>query len=244
MKQYDLLKATTTTGKESVIFAGGQRMGERPRQEDYFISFRDECFVVADGVGSIPHADVAAKLAVETALWGYKHIRQRPFYWRDKKLFMQRIFRSANLTLWQKRREVEFSEGLLTTLLVVMIGARSFWLGSVGDTSAFLYRETLIEKLTIEDVDQSGFLTKVLGRQRFGPKPQFLAEPFLAGDILFLATDGVAQFLAEEQLREVLENSGNTTKELEIAIEKILIYAQENGSQDNLTAVLIKKISG
>ncbi len=243
MKQHASLNLAAPSVKESVVFAGGQRAGERPRQEDYFANFKDECFALADGVGSVPHSDLAAQLAVETALWGYKHIRQRPFYWRDKKLFMQRIFRSANLTLWQKHREAEFSEGLLTTLLVVMIGARNFWLGSVGDTSAFLYRESLIAKLTTEDVNLSGLLTKVLGWQRFGLRPQFLAEPFLAGDILLLATDGVAQFLAEEELREVLENAGNTANELGGAVGKILTLAQENGSRDNLTAVLIKKTS-
>lgn len=228
--------------KEVVIFAWGQRQGERPKQEDSFANFRDECFVVADGVGGLPQGDVAAKLAVETAIWGYKHIRLRPFYWRDKRLFLRRIFRSANLTLWQKQREKEFSAGMATTLLVTMVGARTFWLGSAGDTSAFLYRETLIDKLTREDVDEEGYLVKALGVGRKPVIPQFVSETFLPGDILVLATDGISNYLDEEQFRQTLDSAGNTTSELQKTVNNLLDQAGANGSPDNMTVCLIKRL--
>ena len=51
---------------EATIFVWGQRPGGRTQQEDRFGNFGDECFVLADGVGGLPHGEVAAELAVET----------------------------------------------------------------------------------------------------------------------------------------------------------------------------------
>ncbi|MFZ5845354.1 MAG: PP2C family protein-serine/threonine phosphatase [Patescibacteria group bacterium] len=227
---------------EATIFAWGQRPGGRTQQEDHFGNFGDECFILADGVGGLPHGEIAAQLAVATAIWGYQHIRQRPFYWRDKKLFLARIFRSTNISLWQKQREEGFREGFATTLVVAIIGTRTFWLGSVGDTSAFLYRDSLIDKLTTEDVDSQGYLTKALGAARYGLKPQIVTEAYLPGDILLLATDGVAHFLEEEPLRQTLERTTDTVQSLQQAVEELLGQAQANGSTDNMTLGLIKRI--
>src|SRR3989304_8104996 len=100
MKFPDPLMLSSRAVRDTVIFAGSQLPGTQKLQKDYFINFSDECFVVADGVSDI-HGEAAAKLAADTAIWGYKHVRQRPFYWADKRRLLKRIFRSSNLTLWQ-----------------------------------------------------------------------------------------------------------------------------------------------
>ncbi len=242
MKFVDPLAFKTKQPKQSVLFAGSQLQGVKESQEDFFINFNDECVVVTDGVGGIPHGDVAAKLAAETAIWGYKHIRTRPFYWSDKKLFLKRIFRSANMTVWQKRREYGFEAGLATTLSVAMIGEQNIWVGSVGDSGMLLFRDGLIDILTPSDVDDMGRLTNALGLKRFGLVPHIAVEKFLPGDILLLATDGVLNYVSEDQLRATFEVSGNSIDSLTTAVVHVLKTAQENGSQDNMTACMIKKI--
>src|SRR3990167_8511195 len=96
----------------SIIFAASQLQGMRETQEDYFVNYNDECFVICDGVGGLPHGEVASKLACDTAVWAYKLVRQRRTYWKDRKLFLKRIFRTTNITLWQKQREEEFEGGM------------------------------------------------------------------------------------------------------------------------------------
>jgi len=232
-------KLTTTKG---MIFAWGQRTGGRTKQEDVFRNFSDECFAVADGVGGWPHGEVAARLASETALWGYREIRKRRCYWLDKKLLLRRIFRSTNLTLWQKRREKGFEEGLITTLVVAILSERTFWVGSVGDSLAYLYRETLIDQLTKPEVDESGHLTNAIGLVRYGLTVQIVSERFLPGDILLIATDGVTNYLEEEQLRSTLDNCGYAKSDLQEAVKQLLDQAEANGSADNLTVCLIKRL--
>lgn len=228
--------------KDAIIFASAQLTGARERQEDYFVHYKDECFVIADGVGGMPHGDVAAKLAGDTALWGYKHIRQRHTYWQDKKLFVKRIFRSANIAVWQKRRETGFEEGLAATLVVFIVGAKTFWLGSVGDSSAFFLRNGIFKKLTIDDVDERGYLTKVVGAERFGLVPQFVTDQFLLDDTMLLGTDGITHVLSEEEIKRVLVQAGRTTESVADAVRSLLSAAQKEGSTDNMTACLVKRI--
>jgi len=227
----------------TVIFAASRLPGHDHVQEDFFVNFNDECFVVTDGVGSLPHADVAAHLAAETAIWGYKHIRQRPFYWADKKLFLKRIFRSANIAVWQKQREVPFVDGLATTLATVIIGPTSLWAGSVGDTGILLYRESLIDVLTPYDLDEAGRLTNALGVRRFGLVPHVAVEKFLPGDVVLMATDGVLGFVNEETLRMTFEVTGTTTDSMTAAIVHLLETARENGGKGDMTACMIKKLA-
>ena len=229
--------------QSTVIFAAGQLQGDRGKQEDRVGYFRDECFALADGVGGMPHGDVAAELAVETALWGYQQIRLRPTYWLDKRNFMRRIFRTTNIRVWQKRKEAGFGEGLAATLVVLLVGSKNMWVGTVGDSSAYLYREGLIAELTREDSDESGFLTDAVGVRRFGIPPHVAGEPFLTGDIAVLMSDGVAQHVGEEELRTHLTESGVTKQSLSDAVVRILNAARRNGSTDNMSAILVKRIS-
>src|SRR3989344_826626 len=230
--------------RETLIFAACQRRGERETQEDYFLNFNDECFVLADGVGTLPHGEVAAKLASETAIWAYKHIRQHRYYWLDKKLFMKRIFRSTNLTIWQKQREVDFREGLKTTLMVVIVGEKTYWLGNAGDSSAWLFHDGVMKKLT-KDKDRSVGEPKrgVLGDRRLGLIPEFVSGPFKRNETLVLATDGCANYLTPSDLDTSVERSGSTIEEATNAVTALITSAEANGSEANMTAVIIKRVA-
>lgn len=242
MKFVDPIVVQMRKVKDSVVIAGSRLVGNGKKQRDYFTIFRDECVVMADGHCDTVHGDEAAKLAGETALWGYKLIRQRPFYWADRRLLLRRIFRSTNMTIWQKRREKGFETGLTTTLAVVVIGGVKFWVGTAGDTRVLLYREGLIDILTPTDVDKNGELTRVLGVKRLGLVPHVTVEKMLPRDIILIATSGVIDFLDEEQLRVTFEVTGDTEESLTNAITHLLRTAEENGSYGSLAACIIKRI--
>lgn len=229
--------------EDSILFSGGQRTGERKTQEDALAHFNDECFSVADGVGSLPHAGLAATLTVNTAIWAYKVVRTRPFYWGEKLELLKRIFRSTNLTLWQKRREKGFEQGLAAALAVVIIGPDNFWVGSAGNCSCFLYRESLIDELTAPDIDEEGMITKAVGFARKQLIPSRRSEKLLHDDVILLTTDGVANFVSEDEMRSVFEKTGRSTESMSGAVHNLLDIAEQNGSDDNMAAWLIKRIT-
>ncbi|MBI2405025.1 protein serine/threonine phosphatase 2C family protein [Candidatus Gottesmanbacteria bacterium] len=228
--------------KEAIIFAFAQWQGSRSRQEDFVGNFKDECFVVCDGVSGLPHGDVAANLAGETALWAYKQVRLRKGYWADKRLLIRRIFRSTNLTIWQKKREPGFEDGLATTLLVAIVGPMTIWVGSVGDSSAWVYNGNLL-RLTREDRDRSGNLTRALGYQRLGLWPNASQQRFLSGDLLILATDGITSVLSPKEVSALVKNAGDTSDGLTNTAQEIIRKARNMGATDNMTVCLVKRIA-
>lgn len=232
---------TASVPLPSVVFAASKLTGAREVQEDSFSNFADECFVVADGVGNVPHGEVASRLATETAIWGYKHVRQRPFYWEDKKRLLKRIFRTTNLTIWQKQRENEFKDGLATTLSVAIVSAAKIWVGGVGDSPVFLYREGLIDVLTPVEYENKERTITALGFKRLGVEPDIACERFLPGDVVMMLSDGVSQFVSEDELRTVCELIDGSEQSVNNAVVHLLQLAGDNGSDDNRTALIFTK---
>lgn len=243
MRIADPHAARRESTKETTIFAVSQRQGSRPHQEDHWAHFGDECFALADGVGGMPHGAVAARLAADTAIWAYQHVRQRRFYWQDKKLLLARIFRTANICIWQKRRETGFEQGLATTLLVCITGTRTFWAGGVGDSCIYLWREGIFAKLIDEDIDEYGYLTKALGITRYGLAPNYYSDRFIANDVIVMVSDGVSNYLSEDKIKTMIEASGNTLEEVSTTAQKLLEAAAAMGSRDNMTAGVIKRVA-
>ena len=226
---------------DQVRFASAQSSGDK-LQEDVISHFSDECFVVCDGVSLYPHGGEAATIAADTALWAYKAVRLRRVYWLDKRLLIKRIFRSTNLRIWQKRREEGFGDGLATSMVVAIIGPRGIWVGSVGDSSAFIFHNGQLLRLTILDRDAEGKLTRALGFQRLGLLPNSVHQILSPGDLLVIATDGVTDVLPPERFAEILKQS-DTQQDLEKAASLTISYAQKAGGKQNMYVCLVKRIA-
>lgn len=216
---------------EKIIFAGHG-----------FSHFNDECFVICDGVASLPHAREAENLTSQTALWAYRMVRQRPFYWKEKLPFLKRIFRSTNLRLWQTRRDPGYEDGMASALMVLIVIKNYFWLGSAGNCNSFLFRDGLIDVLTARDVDEAYMITKAVGFNRNQLIPTMHSEALLENDCIFLATDSVAQFVDEEKMRAVFEHTGNSEESLAAALGELMTIAKKNGSTDAMSLCLVKRI--
>ncbi|MCX8009413.1 MAG: hypothetical protein N3A54_07010, partial [Patescibacteria group bacterium] len=99
-----------------VLSASYQSQGKRQRQEDAVYHDSEDIFVIADGIGGLSHGDIAAQTTVDAAVWAVKIGKQRPSHWKDKKLLVQKIIRSINLTVYNKRIEKEIGVDLGSTL--------------------------------------------------------------------------------------------------------------------------------
>lgn len=137
----------------------------------------DECLVLSCGTGF--HAQASARFTAETALWGYKLIRQRPFYWDGKDKLLRRMFRSTNIALWQKQREDQYTEGMNASLAVVLSGPKNYWVGVAGDMNVFLYRNAMLVSL-VAGTKRSA----VLGKDRYGLIPETCGDLFLPHDVI------------------------------------------------------------
>jgi len=232
MKPDDLfVKPPPEKPTSTILFAGKD-----------FTHSNDECFIIADGYSGLPHAKEAEQLTRETALWAYNMVRQRPFYWKEKLSFLKRIFRSTNLTLWQKRRDPGFDAGLASALMVLIAMNDYFWLGSAGNCNSFLIRDGLIDVLTARDVDEDGMLTKAVGFARHQLIPAVHSEKLLENDIILLASDSIANYVSEDEMRGILEGVGTTNESLQNAVDKLIETALAAGSIDSMSLCMVKRI--
>lgn len=228
--------------KTKVLFSRLLSKGKRKKQEDVLKRFQDECFVLSDGLGTLPHAKFIANLTAETAIWAYDLVRRRPYYWESKKRLLKRIFRSTNLRIWQKRKERGYEAGSAATLVVCIIGHDKVWVGSVGDSRAYIERKGFITQLTHDDVDDDGVLTKAIGFQKLGLEFDYSRHMFVSGDSLCIVSDGVHEFIEEEELRKILAKTGDTQESLDFALKTCFLKAKNNGAKDNMSAWLIKRV--
>lgn len=228
--------------KGTILISSGQLIGNKKYQEDAIRIFNDECIVVADGVGDLHHGEIASAFVSETAIWAYMHVRQRPYYWEDKHLFLQRIFRTSNLALWNKSREPEYRDGLASTLCVTIIGDKKIWIGNVGDSRVYFGRDGLIDELISPESQKNILVSMALGYQRTRVLPRFTSEEFLPGDICIIMTDGVADFVTEVDLRTAISISKNTPECVNQSVDYLLTAAVNGQSHENMSVCVIKKV--
>lgn len=240
----DPLSFKTKPSRFSLVWTFVQEQGRRSRQEDAFAFEPDECFALADGVGGMPHGDIAAKLAVESVVWTYKLTKLKPFYWNDKKLLAGRLFRTANWRLFNKRREEGFENGLASTLVVVIFSERKFYVYHVGDTNAYLIRDGKLMYITRSDRGEGGVITKALGIAHSGPNPSFATYETLREDKIILTTDGVSDWVTEKDFLTILSKKCMTEEELTKQAKQLVDTAVKNGSSDNCSVCVICCLPG
>ena len=86
-------------------------------------------------------------------------------------------------------------------------------------------------------------LTKAVGFARKQLIPMRRSEKFLHDDVILLCTDGVANYVTEDQMRSVFEQTGRSADSMSVALNNLLTIARQNGSDDNMAAWLIKRIT-
>src|SRR3954451_18743084 len=130
--------------------AGTDRGRMRQGNEDNFVS-REHLFAVADGLGGHQAGEVASKIAVDTLAvleepsgpWGAGP-------WTDERQATEAL-RAAIKTANRRIREAAAAdralEGMGTTVTAVLENGNTLYLGHVGDSRAYLYRNGQLTRL-------------------------------------------------------------------------------------------------
>lgn len=220
-----------------ILFAFKTDKGEvREKNEDAFGYFRDEFFVVADGLGGHPGGEIASKLAVEAAIKSYQTIKNL-----DLKEKIKKCFREANKAVYQKALELGIL-GMGTTLVGVGIKDNDFLIGNVGDGRAYLLRNTLITQITRDqETDFEGFLLQAIGLDK-EIRPDYYSGELKQGDLILLCTDGLADYLKDEEILGILKDAGQTQKVLNQKAKELINKALDVGGDDNITVCVVKVI--
>lgn len=223
----------------------------RKKNEDVFKVIEDSyIFSVADGMGGHRAGDIAAIQATT-------HINNLLAKTLLSNVSVDQIVNHINLAIKEanfrvfnlSRTNKDFS-GMGTTLCFLHLHSTHAIFAHVGDSRIYHYQKNKLIQLTkdhslinkLKDQNKTfnknnckNIITKAIGTY---PKidPTIDTTLFEMGDIFLMTTDGLTDYISNEEIKKIIEFSDST----KILCENLINEAKNNGSSDNITALAVK----
>ena len=195
---------------------------------------------LADGISSSNVSQIASESAVAGFLTDYY---STPDSWSVKQS-AQRVLRATNAWLHAQTRQSQYrydrDRGYVCTLSVMVLKSATAHLFHVGDCRIYRVHPNRLEQLTSDHrlwlSPEQSCLTRAIGigHQLDIDYHQIGIVP---GDTFLLTTDGVHEHLEDRTMAATIRAAGD---DLDKAAQALVAQALENGSDDNLTAQVIR----
>lgn len=212
----------------------------RQNNEDTFIAqtiWNDThlLFAAIDGIGGNAGGEVAAEITRNTLI---NHLEDFPVY-NLSLCILQAIIDANNEVIRYQRALPRYHEmGCVMSVGIIDIQDNCLHFGHIGDTRIYILQDGQLNLLT-RDETQGRLVTNYIGKRPILPHSNFceVQEVQLKADTtLLLCTDGLWKILDEEEISNVLSLQHSSEEICSHLIHK----ANEKGSSDNVTAVVIK----
>ncbi len=238
---------------EYVLHVGScSAQGHRSNNEDRFVVDRvNNLFLVADGMGGQERGEQASGMAAEIIP---RVVHDRLAAHDDVRHAVQRALREANDAIVEAGQDQPAGRRMGTTAVLGLLKGEQCYVAGLGDSRAYLIRGDRVEQLTVDhSVAQSLVASGVLSADEARRSPwqhvlhKFLGCPELSdgadiqpftpepGDRLLLGSDGLTNFLSDDDLRQGAREYPNP----QMWAEHLVQTALERGSRDNVTCVVV-----
>ncbi len=245
--------------------AGFTHVGmKRTLNEDSFsISEEERLFIVADGMGGHNSGEIASKIAIETITNFFKATSlDEDLTWPynlDEGLSMAEnrlrvSIRLANARIYEiSKKNINF-KGMGTTVVAAYLEDNIMYIGHVGDSRAYRFRDGRLTQLTedhsllnqalkyrqmseeeIANFPQKNVIVRALGINE-DVEVDLLRHRIELGDLYLLCSDGLSGMVSDSEMEEILRN----TKDLKLAANLLIQHANAHGGNDNITVVLVR----
>jgi protein phosphatase len=232
-----------------------------PQPELQYGSHRAHIFLVADGMGGHRAGEVASALTLTTLesfvlnlLRRFSNLRPE----EDETVVQefQTALQQAHARIFEETAHHPEYSGMGTTLTMAFTSNWKLFVVHAGDSRCYLFRAGELTQLTADhtvagELVRHGILrpeeathhryrhvvTNVVG----GSTPKkILVEihkvDLQSGDVVLLCTDGVTDMLSNERITAILQAETEPRK----ACDLLITEANEQGSKDNVTAVVAR----
>lgn len=204
------------------------------------LSTKGVAIALADGISSSQVSQIASEAAVKAFLADYFCTSDA---WSVKKS-AQQVLTATNSWLHAQSRSSHFrydlDRGYVCTLSAMVVKSTTAHIFHVGDARIYRVRGRSMEQLTTDHRFQSSqyqsYLSRALGMQ-LDLEIDYQAVQLEQGEVFLLATDGVYEHVGAQFVAEVTRLHEN---DLDQAARCIVEEAFKQGSEDNLTAQLVR----
>ncbi len=237
-------------------YYGATETGRRPRNEDSFLIFKNKfgflIAVIADGMGGHKGGSTASKSVVKMIKRELKNINFAALSEDEIKKTLLTVVRTLQKDLKRVGEEFPQYKDMGSTLNLNVFVDDTFFSINVGDsrTQSFIKKEivkitddhnlaTLAEKdeRYAHYKGQTNMLTSSLGPSKTTHADLFVTYLESKKGYILMSSDGVHNFISPVSWMKIIKAS---SKSVEDKVNKVIKTAFENGSNDNMTFILIK----
>jgi serine/threonine protein phosphatase PrpC/CRP-like cAMP-binding protein len=230
-------------------------------EDNFLVAKKLQLFVVCDGMGGHAAGEVASSIAARTVSEVISAQREMLTAFETGvganrtdllKVMEQAVQQSCN-AVYQEGQRDETKRGMGTTLdALLIVGERGF-IGHVGDSRVYLYRQGSVHQLTedhslinellrrgrlsrdqIDSLQHKNAVTRAVGVYE-SVEVDTIDFDVLRGDRFLLCSDGLHGYFEQAELAKLFAE----TPEEELA-QKLIDLSNERGGKDNITAIVVK----
>ncbi len=243
--------------------AKSMRICESSLPESETTRFSDEegyLLIVADGMGGTAGGQEASTMAVQTvetfvldAIKWFLHRegQEQNALVNELRLALQR----ADSNVLARADADPKLYGMGTTLTMAYSVGTDLFVAHAGDSRAYLYRAGRLERITSDHtlvqvlVDVGAItpedarehprrhvVTNVVGGPNEGVQVEVHRRSLMDGDLLLLCTDGLTEYVPDQEIAEILDQDGDP----EQAAERLIDVVLSRPARDNVTVALAR----
>ncbi len=230
----------------NVSFGQFSDKGNKPTNQDYcgieipddnLLQTKGIAVAIADGISSSEHSKVASNACITGFLTDYY---STPDSWSVKKS-AQKVLTALNSWLYnQGKTETNQHRGHVSTLSILVMKSTTGHIVHIGDSRIYQLREGYLKQITTDHKTwvskEKNYLSRAMGADTH-LEIDYSRHTLEAGDIYILTTDGVHEYVSEDEFLEIVHD--NRTH-LDKAAELLVRRSQENGSPDNTSCQIVK----
>ncbi len=219
--------------------------GVKARNEDFVgakipettqLTHKGITVAIADGMSGSDAGHEASHCCVASFLSDYY---STPDSWSVKQAG-QKILSATNSWLYsQGQKRYDSAKGMVSTLSLMVLKSTTAHIFHIGDSRIYRLRQGNLEQMTRDHrvwiSEEKNYLNRAMGIE---PRLEvdYKTIPLEKGDIFFMSTDGVHDFIPERVLKQSLQSA----QDLNELAEKIVQQASDNKSDDNLSCQIFK----
>ncbi len=239
-----------------MIYAHRTDIGRRQSNQDFFHGPDEnekQIAIVADGMGGHRAGDIASRKAIQAILDFADASREEP-----SAQFLSQAISIANRCIFDIANKEGDCMGMGTTVVMAYIEAERFIYANVGDSRLYHFDGEALKLITrdhslVEELVRSGvitrrqaevhpqrnILTRAVGTARF-IRADTGSVRWKRGDVIMLCSDGLHGSVSLKEMESIIASSADLLE----ACDELTETALENGSNDNITVVLVKNTGG
>jgi len=198
--------------------------------------------VIADGVSAAEAGKEASETCVHNFLNDYY---STPDSWGVKKSTSQ-VLTALNRWLFSQGRQYsDAKKGYVSTFSAIIFKSQTAHIFHVGDSRIYRLRNGDLEQVTRDHTtyinNEQSYLSRAMGLDVKLDMDYRLLD-LENGDIFFLSTDGIHDFIKDAHIRQTLRNLTTEKDEnkFEAACDSLIEMALANNSGDNLSCQILR----